>query len=157
MTTRPSLTRSLRPKSSSESFSCPQKARLRAGMPNSNADREPTQLAEWPALFTLAISWGFGLYTLADQCPLNGLAWICTEGSGLHGRSLANYLASASLAVSQPSCLSLSAQTGGDLLVCCWSANPTRRQSRSVAGQKLPCRPRNATSASPPITEIGLS
>jgi hypothetical protein len=91
-------------------------------MPNSNADREPTQLAEWPALFTPAISWGFGLYTLADQCPLNGLAWICTEGSGLHGRSLANYLASASLAVSQPSCLSLSAQTGGDLLVCCWLA-----------------------------------
>jgi hypothetical protein len=32
---------------------------------------------------------------------------------------LANYLASTSLAVSHLSCLSLSAQTGGDLLVCC--------------------------------------
>src|ERR1700726_862235 len=122
MTTRPRLTRCLRPKSSSESFSCPQKARLRAGMPNSNADREAAQLAESPAVFTPAISWGFGLYTLADQCSLNRLARMCMGASGLHGGSLANYLASTFLAVSQPSCLSLSAQTGGDLLVCGWLA-----------------------------------
>lgn len=43
-------------------------------------------------------------------------------GSSFHGGSLANYLASTSLAVSQLSCLSLPAQTGGDLLVCCWLA-----------------------------------
>jgi hypothetical protein len=35
-------------------------------MPNSSADREAAQLAEWPVVFTPAISWGFGLYTLAD-------------------------------------------------------------------------------------------
>jgi hypothetical protein len=47
-------------------------------------------------------------------------------GSSFRGGSLANYLASTSLAVSQLSCLSLSAQTGGDLIVCCWLANSTR-------------------------------
>jgi hypothetical protein len=156
MITRPSRTRSLRPKSSSESFSCPQKARLSAGMPNSSADREAAQLAEWPAAFTPAISWGFGLYTPADWCLLNRLAWICTGGSSFHGGSLANYLASTSLAVSQPSCLSLSAQTGGDLLVCRWLANSAAalgREARSGRSKKSEARMR----VSGPLTNTGTA
>jgi hypothetical protein len=44
------------------------------------------------------------------------------EAVNSDGGSLANYLACCALAVSQLSCLSPSAQTGGDLLVRRWLA-----------------------------------